>query len=433
MIKTLLATLLAAVAVATTVQAQTLPVEPIDGIVAVVNEDIVLRSELDGAVQGILAQYRDSPQQLPPRDVLEHQVLERLIMTRLQVARADSSGVKVSDAEIDQTVAQIAAQNRLDIPGLRRAVQAQGQSFDAFRRNVRSEMVMQRLQQGVVQSRTQISDAEIDSFLRHNARSGGELHIAHLLIGVADGASADDIEKARATAEDVKQQIDRGLDFKAAAIRYSAAQNALDGGDLGWRTADNLPQAFADQAASMQPGDVSVPMRGPAGFHIIKLIDRRALGSQPVTEYHARHILIRQTELVSADQAHAKVIELRNRAVQGADFGALAKEFSQDQTTANLSGDMGWFVREGYGTRVAEELGSLADNQISEPFQTELGWHVMQLLGKRDVDKSEEVQRAQARQALIARKADEEYSSFLRQMRSEAYVEVRLPGGDQSR
>ena len=242
-------------------------------------------------------------------------------------------------------------------------------------------------------------------------------------------ADADQIEAARAKSEDVKNQIDQGLDFSAAAIRFSDAQNALDGGKLGWRSADKLPEAFAERAATMEKGEVSVPMRGPAGFHIIKLVDRRALGTELVTEFHARHILIKQSELVSSDQAKAQATALRQRAVAGEDFGKLAKEFSQDTTTANLSGDMGWFQKEGYGTRVAQEVGNLKTDQISEPFQTELGWHVMQLLGERQSDRSDEVQRAQARQALIARKADEEYQSYLRQMRAEAYVEVRLPGG----
>ncbi len=429
MIKPIFAVCVALCGAITSLQAQSVTTESIDGIAAVVNEDIVLKSELDAAVEAILVQYRDNPQQLPARDVIEKQVLERLIMTKLQVARADSSGVKVSDAEVDQTVAQIAAQNKMDVAGLRAAVERQGQTFEQFRRNVHDEVVVQRLQQGVIQNRAQVSDAEIDSFLKNDKRVLGELEIQHILIALPDGASAELIEAARSKSEDVKQQIDQGLDFSAAAIRYSDAQNALDGGKLGWRSADNLPQAFAERAATMENGDVSVPMRGPAGFHIIKLVDRRALGTELVTEYHARHILIKQSELVSSDQAKAKVAALRQRAVAGEDFGKLAKENSQDASTANLSGDMGWFQKEGYGTRVAQEVGNLENDQLSEPFQTELGWHVLQLLGERQADRSQEVQRAQARQALISRKADDEYQSYLRQMRAEAYVEVRLPGG----
>ena len=428
MIKPFFAVCVALCGAVTTLHAQTMPTEPIDGIAAVVNDDIVLKSELDAAVQGIVAQYRDNPQQLPPRDVLEKQVLERLIMTKLQVARADSSGVKVSDADVDQTVAQIAAQNKLDVAGLRRAVESQGQTFEQFRRSVHDEVVVQRLQQGVIQSRAQVSDAEIDSFLKNDKRALGELDMQHILIALPDGADAVQIEKARSKAEDVKHQIDQGLDFSAAAIRYSDAQNALDGGKLGWRSADKLPQEFAERATSMQKGEVSVPMRGPAGFHIIKLVDRRALGTELVTEYHSRHILIKISELVSSDQAKAQVVALRKRALAGEDFGKLAKEYSEDPATANLSGDMGWFQKEGYGTRVAQEVSTLKIDEIGEPFQTELGWHVLQLLGERQADRSAEVQRTQARQALIARKADDEYQSYLRQLRSEAYIEIRLPG-----
>lgn len=429
MIKPFFAVCVALCGAITAAQAQTLSVEPIDGIAAVVNEDIVLKSELDAAVQGILTQYRNNPDQLPARDVLEKQVLERLIMTKLQVARADSSGVKVSDAEVDQTVSQIAAQNKLDVAGLRRAVESQGQTFEQFRRGVHDEVVVQRLQQGVIQNRAQVSDAEIDSFLKNDKRVLGELELQHILIALPDGADAQQIETARAKSEDVKQQIDQGLDFSAAAIRFSDAQNALDGGKLGWRSADKLPQEFADRAATMEKGQVSVPMRGPAGFHIIKLVDRRALGTETVTEFHARHILIKQSELVSSDQAKAQVEALRKRALAGEDFGKLAKENSKDPSTANLSGDMGWFQKEGYGTQVAQEIGALKTDQISEPFQTELGWHVLQRLGERQADRSQEAQRTQARQALIARKADDEYQSYLRQLRSEAFIEVRLPGG----
>ncbi|MEO7916641.1 MAG: peptidylprolyl isomerase, partial [Dokdonella sp.] len=307
MIKLLLAVCVALCGVTSNLSAQTVPIDPIDGIAAVVNEDIILKSELDAAVQGILTQYKNNPEQLPPRDVIERQVLERLIMTKLQVSRADSSGIKVSDAEVDQTVSQIASQNKMDVAGLRQAVQSQGQSFDQFRRNVHDEVIVQRLQQGIIQNRTQVSDAEIDSFLKNDKRELGELEIQHILIALPDGADASQIEAARAKSEDVKNQIDQGLDFSAAAIRYSDAQHALDGGKLGWRSADQLPTAFAERAETMQKGDVSVPMRGPAGFHIIKLVDRRSAGTQLVTEYHARHILIKQSELVSSDQALAEV------------------------------------------------------------------------------------------------------------------------------
>lgn len=411
-------------------RAQTLPVESLDSIVAVIDDDIVLRSELDRDVQMIRQQYASNPQQLPPMDVLERQVLDRLILMKLQVARATSNGVKIPDSEVDQTLGRIAEQNKLTVAQMRQALQAQGQSYDQFRRSVRDQLTVQALQQRMVQSRVQISDAEIDSVIKNGKLRRGQIHLAYILIGLADGATPDQIEEARAKAEDVKAQIDGGLDFAAAAIRFSDAQNALDGGDLGWRPYDQVPAAFADVAEQMQPGQVSVPLRGPNGFHILKLIERRDQNTQLITEYHARHILIKISELTSSEQARATVESLRARAEAGEDFGKLAKQYSEDTNNANLEGDMGWFPKEGYGSRVAEVLDTLKDNQISQPFETELGWHVLQLLGTRSTDKTQDIERNQARQMLMSRKAEDEYQSFLRQLRSESHIEIRLPGAE---
>lgn len=411
-------------------RAQTLPVESLDSIVAVIDDDIVLRSELDRDVQMIRQQYAGNPQQLPPMDVLERQVLDRLILMKLQVARATSNGIKIPDSEVDQTLGRIAEQNKLTVAQMRQALQAQGQSYDQFRRSVRDQLTVQALQQRMVQSRVQISDAEIDSVIKNGKLRRGQIHLAYILVGLADGATPDQIEEARAKAENVKAQIDGGMDFAAAAIRFSDAQNALDGGDLGWRPYDQVPAAFADVAEQMQPGQVSVPLRGPNGFHILKLIERRDQNTQLVTEYHARHILIKASELTSNEQAHATVEGLRARAEAGEDFGKLAKQYSEDTNNANLEGDMGWFPKEGYGSRVAEVLDTLKDNQISQPFETELGWHILQLLGTRSTDKTQDIERNQARQMLMSRKAEDEYQSFLRQLRSESHIEIRLPGAE---
>ncbi len=415
---------------ASVVRAQTLPVESLDSIVAVIDDDIVLRSELDRDVQMIRQQYASNPQQLPSMDVLERQVLDRLILMKLQVARATSNGIKIPDSEVDQTLGRIAEQNNLTVAQMRQALQAQGQSYDQFRRSVRDQLTVQALQQRMVQSRVQISDAEIDSIIKNGKLRRGQIHLAYILIGLADGATPDQIEEARAKAEDVKAQIDGGLDFAAAAIRFSDAQNALDGGDLGWRPYDQVPAAFADVAEQMQPGQVSVPLRGPNGFHILKLIERRDQNTQLITEYHARHILIKISELTSSEQARATAEGLRVRAEAGEDFGKLAKQYSEDTNTGNLGGDMGWFPKEGYGSRVSEVLDMLKDNQISQPFETELGWHVLQLLGTRSTDKTQDIERNQARQMLMNRKAEDEYQSFLRQLRSESHVEIRLPGAE---
>lgn len=409
--------------------AQVLPVEPLDGIVAIADEDVVLRSELDSAVNNVLAQYAQNPERLPPRDVLERQVLQRLIMQKLQITRATDSGIKVADAEVDRAIAGIAQDNRMDVSQLRMALQRQGADYEQFRKGVSDELTIQQFRQRVLQGRVHVTDAEIDNLLKNGNLRTGQLHLAQILVSVPDGATPEQIGTAQAKADDVRKQINEGLDFSAAAIRYSDAQNALEGGDLGWRGYDELPPAFAQAAETLGEGEVSPVMRGPNGFHLVKLVGKRDSATQMTTEYHARHIMIKVSELVSDEEAHEKIVTIRSRVEAGEDFATLAKEFSDDPSSANLGGDMGWFPEQGYGTRLGEILVGLSDNQISEPFRTEGGWHIMQRLGTRTEDKTEESAREQARQTIANRKADEEYESFLRQMRGESYVEIRLPGG----
>ena len=411
-------------------QAQLMPTEKLDGIVAVLDNNVILQSELDTQVGMVTAQYASNPQQLPPRNELERQVLERMIMNKLQVARADDTGIKISDAEVDQTLGQIAAQNKMTLDQLRQAISQQGMAWEQFRNNVHDESLVQKLRQRVIQSRVQVSDTEIDLLLKSGGVKRGQLHLGHIQITLPEGASADQIATAQAKAEDVNQQLRSGMDFSAAAIRYSDAQNALDGGDLGWRGYDEVPTAFAEIADKLQAGEVAPPIRGPNGFHIIKLIERREPASDLVTEYHARHILIRPSEIVSPAKAEEEIKALRARIVAGEDFAKVAKANSDDSATANLGGDMGWFVQNGYGGKVADVLSTIKPGEISEPFVSDAGWHILELLDTRTDDKTEEAERNKARQTLGTRKSEEEYGSFLRQMRAEAYIEIRLPGAD---
>jgi peptidyl-prolyl cis-trans isomerase SurA len=425
----LLATLILLLALAAPfAQAQLMPTEKLDGIVAVLDGDVILRSELERQVATVQAQYANNPQQLPPRAELERQVLDRLIMSKLQVARADETGIRIADSEIDQTLGQIAAQNRMDVDQLRQAITRQGMSWEQFRHNVHDESLIQKLRQRVVQSRVQVSDTEIELLLKNGGVKRGQLHLGHIQITLPDGASPEQIAAAQAKAEDVSRQIQGGMDFAAAAIRYSDAQNALDGGDLGWRSYDELPPAFAEIAEKLQIGQSAPPVRGPNGFHIIKLIERREATSDLVTEYHARHILVRITEIVSAAQAEKTIRDLRARILAGEDFAKLAKEFSNDTGTANLGGDMGWFVKGAYGSKIAEMLTETKVGEISEPFLSDAGWHILEPLATRTEDKTAEAERDKARQTLGSRKAEEEYGNFLRQIRAEAYIEIRLPG-----
>ena len=432
-----LALFLLAVATATALpaHAQLLPQQaaaqgkqPLDRIVAVVDDGVILQSELNDAVRSVQQQYASNPGQLPPMDVLRRQVLDRLILMKLQVQRADDQGVRVSDADVDQAVAAVAQQNKMTADQLRAAVEADGNSFAAFRRQLSDQLVVQRLHDSVVHDQVSITDSEINNMLASPSYKAGEVHLAHIQVSLPAGASAADIKAAQDKATQAMDAIKGGMDFHAAAIRYSDAQDALDGGDLGWRRMDEIPPAFADAVGTMKAGDVSPAMRGPTGFHILKLIEQRQPSRQVVQEFHARQILIRPSELVSPEQAHQKAEDIYNRIVnKHEDFAKLAKENSKDDTTANNGGDMGWFMQNDWGATISQHLGELKDDQISPPFQSEAGWHILERLGTRQSDRTDEMERNQARQAIGNRKAEQAYDDYLREMRSGAYVNILVP------
>jgi peptidyl-prolyl cis-trans isomerase SurA len=427
-ILTSLALALATLGATPRLDAQALSTDQIDKVVAVVDEDVILQSELDRSVNNILAQVtaRNPSQQLPPRDVIEKQVLDRLILIKLQVDRAEGTGIRVSDAEVEQAAQTMARQNGVDISQLREQLARDGFPYDEFRKTLREELTVQHLRQRFVQQRVNVTDSEIDILLQNGGLKRGEVHLAHILVGIPENAKPEQVKAAREKAEKVVKEIKDGLDFNSAAIRYSESQQALEGGDMGWRRYDEVPSLFSDVLAGMKRGDVTPPMRGPSGFHILKLVDTREASKALVKEYHARHIMIRATELVTPEEAERSIRELRKQVAGGADFAKLAKQFSEDKATGTLGGDMGWFPLEAYGTRVAQVLGGLKNDELSEPFQTEAGWHIMQRLGDREVDRTTDVERHQAREAIKNRKAEEEYETFLRQIRAEAYIENRL-------
>ncbi|NII09918.1 peptidylprolyl isomerase [Oleiagrimonas sp. C23AA] len=400
----------------------------LDRIVAVVEDGIVLQSELDQAVAQVKQQYASDPQKLPPDNVLRRQVLERLVLMRLQVQRAEQNGVHVSDQEVSQAAQNVARQNHMSIDQLRQAIQSQGMSFGAFQRQLADQIMVQRLRQGVVHDQVQVTDAEINNLLNSPAFKAGEVHLAHIQISIPSGASAQQIQQAAAKAKQAEQAIHGGMDFNAAAIRYSDAQDALDGGDLGWRRLDALPPAFTDVVKKMHGGEVTPPMRGPNAFHILKLIARRQPERKMITEYHARQIMIQPSALLTDAQAKAKAEKIYHQIVdKHADFAKLAKKDSDDDTTANIGGDMGWFPVDAWGTAVAVKLKSLNDNQVSQPFHTQGGWHILQRLGTRKADRTDEVQRQQARAAITNRKAEQAYEDFLRNLRSTSYVHILVP------
>jgi peptidyl-prolyl cis-trans isomerase SurA len=419
--------LLAAACGSAGLHAQALGNKPIDSIVAVVEEDVILRSELDRAVANILAQYAQAPQQLPPKDVLEKQVLERLVLLRLQLARAEAGGIRISDAEVEQTIRNIAQQNNITPEQMRAQLQRDGLPFDEFRQTLRDELIAQRLRQNVTQSRVNVSDTEIDIMLASNSLKSGQVRLSHLLVAVPDGATQEQIEVAKKKIDGVRELIGKGeMDFKAAAIRYSDAPNALDGGDLGWRGYDEVPSMFANLVQGMQAGDVSQAMRGPSGYHLMQVTEKREDSQQTVTEYNTRGIMVRTSEVVSIDQAREKIEQIRARLDAGEDFAALAKEVSDDTLTRNQGGDMGWHPLMAWGAAVGNTLMKLEDGEISAPFNSEVGFHIVQRLGTRVQDVTTDMLRTRARETIARRKSEEEYERFIRQLRDESFVESRL-------
>jgi peptidyl-prolyl cis-trans isomerase SurA len=400
---------------------------PIDSIVALVEEDVILRSELDVAVAGIVERVRASGEAMPPMHLLERQVLERLIIRELQVQRALQTGIRVSDADIDQALTGLAQQNNMTVQQLRQVIEQDGEDFAEFRRNIGEEIMAERLRQRIVNSMDPVTDTEVDILLASEDLAGGEYNLSHILLSLPEGSTPQQIAEAQARADDLRQRLGEGLDFASAAISYSDSQEALEGGLVGWRDLNSVPAYFADAVRDLKPGQISEPIRSPAGFHIIRVNDYREQRQVMVKEYHARHIMIEINELVTPRLAMDQIIEVKQKLDAGEDFAELAREYSDDTTSANLGGDMGWFPPEAYGDRVYQTLLALEPGETSEPFQTPGGWHIMELLDIRETDRTEEAIRAEARDKIRMQRADQEIETVLRQFRDEAFVEIRLP------
>jgi peptidyl-prolyl cis-trans isomerase SurA len=311
---------------------------------------------------------------------------------------------------------------------MRQTIEADGMDFAEFRRNIGEQVMTERLQQRIVNSMDPITDTEIDILLASEDYSGGEYNVSHILVIVPDGSTPSEVEQAKAKADDVHQRLVDGLDFASAAISYSESQEALQGGLIGWRDLNSVPAFFADAVRGLQPGDFTEPVRSPMGFHIIKVNDFREKRQVVVEEYNARHIMIEVNELVTPRLAMERIIEIQEQLQSGADFAELAKENSDDTSTANLGGDMGWFPPEAYGERVYQTLMGLEPGELSQPFQTQGGWHIIELLGIRETDRTEEAIRSDAREKIMRQRAQQEIEKVIRQMRDEAFVEIRLPG-----
>ena len=408
-------------------QSRTASVIEADRIVAVVNDEAITLNELRAQMARVERQLRQQGTQMPPRDVLEKHILERMIVDRVQLQLARETGLRVEDSQLDQAMVRIAESNRMDLAQLRNSLAQDGIAWVKFREDIRSEMTIVRLREREVDSRIVVSDGEIDNFLESAGAMGNEeYNLAHILLRTPEQAKPEQLARLQARAEDIVAQLRKGEDFAKLAAANSDAPDGLSGGLMGWRSRERLPSLFAEEVVKLKSGEISAVLRSPAGFHILKLLDRRggAIKAQPVEQTHARHILIKTSELVSESEARRRLVALKERVSHGTDFAELARLHSND-LSASRGGDLGWLNPGDTVPEFEQAMNRLRPGEVGEPVQSPFGWHLIQVLARR-TDVSTERVRQHARQALRERKAEEAYQDWLRQMRDRAYVEYRL-------
>lgn len=401
---------------------------PLDRIVAIVNNDVITQIELDEQVRVIKAQLRQQRIALPGDDVLRRQVLERMALEQIQLQLAAEVGVVVDDDALNQTINGIAAQNDLSLTAFRAVLQEEGYEFTLFRENIRHEMVLARLRQQHVDSRINITEQEIDNFLaieRRQGRGNDEYRLAHILVALPDSATAEQIDAARDRADLVLERLRAGEDFAELAITFSDGQQALDGGDLGWRHANEVPSLFADLIPEMEVGAFSDLIRSSSGFHIIQLTDHRTGDRHLVGQTRTRHILVEVDELVDEDAALKDALRLHEALLAGADFATLAREHSDDRVSGSRGGDLGWVEPGIMVPEFEQAMDALEEGEISRPVRTTFGWHLIEVETRREADLTEELTRESAQESIFRRKAEEAYEEWLRRLRDEAYVEFR--------
>ncbi len=404
-------------------------IQDLDYIAAVVNDDVITHSELDRRVHTVEQQLSDRNTRLPPADVLRRQVLERMIMERLELQEADHSGIRVDDETVTRVVAKLAGENHLTLPQFKQALEREGMDFGQFRENIRNQVMISRLRQREVERHVSVTQQEIQNQLANMASrgdTGREYHLGHILIAVPEAASPEQIQKARQHAETVLKRLRTGADFGQTAVAESDGQQALQGGDIGWRRGSQLPTAIGELVAKMNPGDVSPPLRSASGFHLFKLLAVRDNEQHIVKQALVRHILIRPNQIVSDSEARQRLERLRQRIVQGDDFAKLATAQSDDKASAAEGGSLGWVSPGEMVPEFEQVMNSLQPGEISEPFRTQYGWHIVQVMARRNHDETEAVKKNRAREAVRQRKTDEALESWLRQLRDQAYVDVRL-------
>lgn len=401
----------------------------LDRIVAVVNDDVVTKTELDQQVRTVEKRISEQGVSAPMGHRLRSQVLNRLITKRLQLQLAKKKGMRVDDHTLNQTLDRIASQNHMSLEQLRSAIQGDGFDFGTFRDDIRDQILITRLKQREVEKKIVVTDQEIDQFITNQLagdEGNDEYHIAHILIAVPESAGPEQIHSAREKAERIRKSLLGGADFEKAAIEYSDGRHALNGGDLGWRKAKELPSIFSRVALNMRVGQISEVMRSPSGFHIIKLVGKHSSKRHVVTEHEVRHILLSTNDLLDDQAARDKLMRLRERIQRGEDFGELARAYSEDKASAAKGGELGWVKPGDVDPDFEQVVEALKVNEVSQPFRTRFGWHIAQVLDKRTVDDTEEYNRAKARELIRKRKTEEAYQQWLRRLRDNAYIANRL-------
>ena len=402
--------------------------EILDYIVAVVNEDVIVNSALQQELRVELERWQQKPGGVPPRENLEKRVLQRMILDLLQLQLATRTGIQIEDSQLNERLRKIAAQNKTDLASFRKRLETQGFSYKHWREQIRQRLITERLQQRHITNRINITDREIENFLATQAQQGTisrEYHLLHILIATPEAPSAEEIELKQRKAEETVTKLKQGADFQAMAVAVSDSRQALDGGDLGWLKAGELPSLFEGLVNKMEMGDIEGPLRNSSGFHIIKLVAKRG-GQVSVTQTKARHILMKTNELMSDSDIEFRLNEIKSRLELGQDFAKLAQSYSEDPGSANKGGSLDWVNPGDMVPEFEAVMKKLADNEISEPFKSRFGWHIVQVLERREHDNSEQALRYQAARQIHQRKAYEELEAWLRELRDEAYIEYRI-------
>jgi peptidyl-prolyl cis-trans isomerase SurA len=401
----------------------------LDRIVAIVDQTVVTEQELESRITTVTAQLKKQGTELPAESILRKQILERLITDTLQIQYAAQTGLKVDDNQLDKTIERIAEQNQMTLTEFSEALAKDGVSMRKFRSDIRNEITIARLREREVDGRVNVTESEIDNFLTSqaaNTENQDEFEISHILIRTPEEGATEDVQKAKAKVDVAVKELNTGKSFAEVSASFSDAPNALEGGKLGWKSGTQMPALFLDALKTMQVGELSQPLRSPNGFHVLKLTNKRG-GNSPlvIQQTHSRHILIKLSEIMSEKEGKQKMDNIKERLDNGEKFEVLARQYSEDSTASN-GGDLGWINPGDTVPQFEKAMNELKDNQISPPVRTQFGWHVIQVIERRSQDMSKEAARLKARQEIRAKKADEAYQDWIRELRDRAYVELRL-------